>query len=419
MNAKTAGTLDRYRRHLGVGRARLAKLMSLPEEYTAQGSHVWTTDGRKLLDCGGYGVFILGHCHPAVVHAVQRQLFRNPLATRLLVEPCLARASETLAGVVPQGLERVMFANSGAEAVEVALKLARANGRRSLVTMRGGYHGKTLGALSATPTRAYQEAFAPLFGATVVRYGDAAALDSALAALPRSAVIVEPVQGEGGVNIPPPGYLARVREVCDAHGAMMIVDEIQTGLGRLGAWWGVSEEGVAPDILLTGKGLSGGVVPVAAAVAQPEAFEPFDQDPMLHSSTFAGSPLAMAAVEAALTAIQGEDVPERARTLGETLLPQVRDILLSHCPRLVRQVRGRGLLLGIEFKDPRDVGLMTLELLDQGVISNHSLNDHNVLRLTPPSTLSRHDREWLLTATEIAACNLGRLADESAMKIPA
>jgi putrescine aminotransferase len=390
--------LDLYRRHVSRGLATLAQLMDSPMEVRSRGSRVFTPDGSTLLDCGGYGVFILGHCHPRVVAAVVEQARRHPLATSYLVEPEVARASSALAAIAPPGLDHVRFANSGAEATEAALKLARAHGKRRIAAARGGFHGKTLGALSATANPMYQEPFEPLLPAIQFEYGETAELASQLARAPGCCVILEPVQGEGGVVIPPDGYLAKVAELCRAHDAFLVVDEIQTGLGRLGAWFGVEREGVTPDVLLVGKGLSGGVVPVAAMIASAEAYRPFDLDPVLHSSTFGGSPLAMAAARAALEAIAEEDIVNRASRLGEELLAEISAAAAAHCPELVVEVRGRGLLIGIELLRPQLAADLALLLLERQVIVNHSLNAHSVLRLTPPATLDEEDVDFLLSA---------------------
>lgn len=404
--------LDLYRRHVSQGLASLAQLMGSPIEVASQGSRVLTPEGASLLDCGGYGVFILGHCHPSVVAAVVGQAQEHPLATSYLLEPKVALAADALAKVTPAGLDHVRFVNSGAEATEIALKLCRAHGKRRIITTEGGYHGKTLGALSATPNPTYQEPFSPLLPAEQVEYGDAEALRVAIGDTEDSCVIVEPVQGEGGVVMPPHGYLADIAMTCRGQGALLIVDEIQTGLGRLGTWFGVDREEVAPDIMLVGKGLSGGVVPVAAMVATAETYRPFDLDPILHSSTFGGSPLAMAAAKAALDSITQEDVVARARLLGERLLPTIATVADEAAGELVVDVRGRGLLIGIELQQPQLAADLALALLDRGVIVNHSLNANAVIRLTPPAFLSEEDIDLLLSALQGALGSLDGGSDQ-------
>lgn len=392
-----------YREHVGTGRAALATMLGAVVEVGSEGAWISTADGRRFLDFGGYGVFIHGHRHPRVVEAVKAQLDTHPLATRVFLEPVLGAAAAALAAVTPPGLDYVHFVNSGAEATEAAIKLARANGRTKLVSAHAGFHGKTMGALSITANPLYQNAFQPLLPETThVTYGCLDELYDAVAAAPGQAcVVLEPVQGEGGVVIPPDGYLRGVACICREHGALLVVDEIQTGLGRLGTWWGVDAEGVRPDVLLVGKGLSGGVVPVAAMVATAEAYAPFGRDPYLHTSTFGGSPLACAAALAAVRTIEAEDLVGQAARLGERLLRELR-ARMHRWDGLVSDVRGRGLLIGLEFHRQEDVGQAVLELLDREVLINHSLNASTVLRLTPPAVLTDAEVELFLTLLDDA-----------------
>lgn len=398
-------TLRRYRRHLSGGRASLGELLGGDVEVGSAGAWVRTDTGRELLNCGGYGVFLTGARHPRVVDAVREQLDRNPVATRLLLEPQAGLAAEALAATTPAGLDRVHFACGGAEAVEAAIKLARANGRHHLISMTDGYHGKTLGALSVTQKPLFQDPFRPLLpGVSQVPFGDAAALDRELALHPGTAcVIVEPVQGEAGVIVPPDGYLREVAAACRRHDALFVLDEIQTGLGRLGYWWGADREGVVPDMLLVGKALGGGVVPVSALVATSAAFLPFDRDPFIHTSTFSGAPLGMAAAVGAITAIREDGLVERADKLGRVLLDELGHLVHEVLGDRVATVRGVGLLIGIELDVPGLAGELLIELMTAGVVANHSLNADRVLRLTPPAVLDDHEVQFLLDAFERAA----------------
>lgn len=402
-----ADVLTSYRKHLGRGRARLASLTGGVMEIASYGARVFDADGKEYVDCGGYGVFLLGHCHPRVVEAVTEQVRRHPLATRLLLEPVAAGAASALAEVTPPGLDYVHFVNSGAEATETAIKLARAHGLQRLISTTGGYHGKTTGALALTAKPFYQDPFRPLLPAEHIPYGDAEALASALAAGPPACVVIEPVQGEGGVVLPPPGYLRDVQLLCVQYGAFFVLDEIQTGLGRLGSWWGADAEDVRPDILLVGKNLSGGVIPVAAAVATAEAYAHFDRDPYLHTSTFAGAPVAMAAARAAVQTIAEEGLVEQARLLGVDVIDRVRDAL-TLLGDAVTEIRGRGLLIGIEMRDEYLAGELVLHLLEAGLLVNHSLNAHKVVRLTPPAVLTRSDLAQISTAFATAAAAIAK-----------
>jgi putrescine aminotransferase len=400
--------VDRYRQHVNRGFAGLASVLGLPVAERSSGCFVFDEKGDAYLDCGGYGVFLHGHRHPLVVEAVKSQLDRHPLATHGFLNAELARAAERLSSVAPPGLDYITFTNSGTEATELGIKLARVNGKPHLIAMRGGFHGKTMGALSINGKPFYKEPFKPLLpDVDFVDFGDAGALDAALAGAGKgSCVILEPVQGEAGVNIPPAGYLRCVRDLCRRHNALFVLDEIQTGLGRLGSWWGADREEVVPDIMLIGKGLSGGVVAVGAVAATAEAFEPFNRDPFLHSSTFGGNPLAMAAAHAAIDAIEREDLVERAAALGNVLLGALQAIIENTCGDLATEVRGIGLMLGVEFISEAAAGDFVLRLINEKVVVSHSLNAHRVVRLTPPAILTDADCKFLFRALEKAGAAL-------------
>jgi len=399
--------LTRYARHVNTGLASLARLVAAPVEVSAAGSKVHGSDGHTYLDCGGFGVFLLGHCHPAVVAAVRAQLERNPLATRLFLNAELAQAAQDLAGIAPAGLDYVFLTNSGAEATELGLKLARLAGKRRIVAMQNGFHGKTLGALSVTGRGQYRDPFHPLLpDVDFVPFGDLDALRAVLT--PESVVLLEPVQAEGGVRLAPDGYLRGVREVTTAAGAVLILDEIQSGMGRLGTWWGADLAGVVPDVLLSGKILGGGVMPVGGVIATAPLFAPINADPLLHSSTFAGSPLAASAVSATIAAIKAEGVLDRAGRLGPLVHQLALDAVTTHCPHLVTEVRGLGLLVGIDFVTAEAATEFLIGLLDQQVIPSYSLNSSNVLRLTPPAILDAADLDWLARALAAAARHVAR-----------
>ncbi|HEY0166639.1 MAG TPA: aminotransferase class III-fold pyridoxal phosphate-dependent enzyme [Jatrophihabitans sp.] len=391
-----AQTLQRYRQHLGEGAARVAESLQLPVEAYGEGAYVWDDTGRKYLQCGGYGVFLLGHRPPEVVAALHRQLDRHPVGTRTLISAELADAAADLTAVAPDGLDRVYFACTGAEAVEAAIKIARANGRRRVIAMKGGFHGKTLGALSATDRLAFRQPFQPLLpGVERVGYGDVEALSALLAEGPPACVIIEPVQGEGGVRIPPPGYLSEVARSCADHGALLIVDEIQTGLGRLGSWWGWDGSVGQPDMFLVGKALGGGCVPVSAVLCTAEAFRPLERNPRLHSSTFSGYPLGMVAARATLQVMREQDVPARAAVLGAQVRELVDSAATAAPEATVKEIRSQGLLIGVEFTRGEHAGAFSRALLGAGVIPTSSLGADTVVRLTPPVVLEDPDLKWL------------------------
>ncbi|MDQ2821164.1 MAG: aminotransferase class III-fold pyridoxal phosphate-dependent enzyme [Pseudomonadota bacterium] len=386
------------RQHVNSGMARLGSLMNLPLECHSAGVHVVDQDGRRYLDVGGYGVFLLGHAHPAVVAAVVQQVKRHAMSTRLLLNPYQARAAAALAAICPPGLQYVYFCNSGAEACEAALKLARLNGCETVISTHGGFHGKTLGALSVTGRDTYRAPFGTMLNPSqFVDFGDAGALEQALrASAGKACVILEPVQAEAGVIVPPPGYLREVRALCDRYQAVLIFDEIQCGMGRSGKWWACDHAAVAPDILLAGKILSGGCVPVGAMIATAAVYAPFNRDPLLHTSTYGGNPLAMAAVLATIGAIRDENLLARTHALGCWLLDGITQMLAALALQDRVQVRASGLLLGLAFPEAHQAAQMVTALLEAGVIVSHSLNEHRVVRLTPAALMTYEDASFLL-----------------------
>ena len=379
-------TLARYRRHINPGLARLFQFGGVETvEWAAEGCLVWDAHGREYVDCAcGPAIFNIGHRHPRVLEAVRDQLDRMPMSVRTMPSAPQAELAERLAVLTPGDLQYAFFANSGAEANEGAIKLARlATGRPGIVAMQEAFHGKTLGALSATGREYYRRPFEPLVpGFSHVPFGDAAAVEMAIAPT-TGAVMLEPIQGEAGVIIPPAGYLREVREICDRRGVLLIADEIQTGLGRTGRLFAVEHEQVTPDIMTLAKALGGGVMPIGAFVARPHLWERLRQDPYIHSSTFGGNPLACRAAMATLEVVAEERLAERAEELGAYFLTRLREIEARH-PRVIKAVRGRGLMLGIEFTH-RDYALMTsAEAGHRGVITFYTLNNPRVIRIEPP-----------------------------------
>ena len=392
-------TYENYRRYLNPPLARVMKLSGSPVEVRASGTTVWDHTGKAYLDfAGGYGVFTLGHSHPRVVAAVKAQLELMSLSGKTMFDPLVGRLARALAEIAPGDLEVSFFCNSGTEAVEGALKLARAATRRTkFVATHGAFHGKTFGALSVSGRAAFQTPYAPLVPDVVhVPYGDSAALAAVLEGA--AAFIVEPVQGEGGVNVPPAGYLTRARELCDASGTLLLADEVQTGLGRCGALFACDFERVVPDVMILAKGLSGGVVPIGAYVVRPSVWQAaYGQAPLLHTSTFGGNPLACVAALAALEVLRDEALVENSRARGEQLLAGARRIA-SEYPSVVREVRGLGLLVGVELTDEGYGGTIIPEMLKAGVTAAWTLNMQRVIRLEPPLIVTAAEVERGLEA---------------------
>jgi putrescine aminotransferase len=378
--------------------------VTAPVEHSAAGAWVTTVDGRRLLNCGGYGVLTFGAGHPTVVRRVTEQLGRLAFGSKTLPHDGEQPAADAVRSVLPAGLTEVAFASTGAEAVEMALRLVRLNRCTRVITTAGGFHGRTFGALSVNGADLVRRPYLPLLaGVTVVPYGDAGAVRAALAdGDGKAAVIVEPVQGEAGVHVPEPGYLTEVAAACTEHGALLVADEVQTGLGRLGHTWGVDRSDVVPDVLVMGKALGGGVLPVSGIAARAAAFTPFRRDPRQATATFSGYPLAAAAVAAAVEVLRDEDVPGRAQKLGAALGPVLAEAA-DRTGDLVKEVRGLGALHGIEFAHPRTAARFGTALVDHGVVPSYSMATTSTVRLTPSALLDEPELEHLSTAVLAAA----------------
>ncbi|MEL4162880.1 acetylornithine transaminase [Corynebacterium bovis] len=348
------------------------------ELVSGRGARVTDSDGREYIDLlAGIAVNALGHAHPAVVDAVSRQVATLGQVSNVFAHPQVISLAERIKEIVGEDDARVFFCNSGAEANEAAFKLARLTGRPRIIAAENGFHGRTMGSLALTGQPAKRAPFEPLpAGVEFVPYGDIDAL-RALADDSTAAVILESIQGETGVVPPPPRYLARVRELCDAHGILMIVDEVQAGMGRTGRWFGYQEDGIVPDVVTMAKGLGGGL-PLGACVAMPRAdlFTPGG-----HGTTFGGNPVSCAAGLAVVDTIRREGLLDHARRMGDLF----REGLEGH--DAVREVRGRGLMLGVVLREPAAPG--SLDPLSRGLILNQPAPD--VLRIVPPLTITDQD----------------------------
>jgi putrescine aminotransferase len=396
-------TYENYRRYVNPPLARVMKLSGSPVEVRASGATIVDHAGREYLDfAGGYGVFTLGHRHPRVVAAVKAQLDEMALSGRTMFNPLLGRLAKRLAELTPGDLQISFFSNSGAEAIEAALKLARAATKRTrIVATHGAYHGKTLGALSASGRDSFRAPFEPLLPDVVhVPFGDLAALEAVAA--DAAAILVEPVQGEGGVNVAPPAYLPGIRALCDRTGALFVADEVQTGLGRCGVLFACDLAGVVPDVMTLAKGLSGGVVPIGATIARASVWNAAYADaPLLHTSTFGGNELACAAALAALDVLIDDDLAANARVRGEQLLAGARAIAARY-PVAIADARGAGLLVGVELTNEGYGGTIIPDLLKRGVTAAWTLNQQRVIRLEPPLIVTAEQVDAALTAFDAA-----------------
>jgi acetylornithine/N-succinyldiaminopimelate aminotransferase len=355
------------------------------------GCHVWDVDGRRYLDLvGGIAVNALGHGHPALVSAVSKQAGEAIHVSNLFTSLAQVELAERLLGIAgaPQG-SAVFFANSGTEAIEAAIKLSRRTGRSGIVAAEGAFHGRTTGALALTHKAAYREPFEPLLpGVTHVPYGDEAALRAAVGP-GTAAVVLEPVQGEAGVLSPGTAYLRLARELTEANGALLILDEIQTGIGRTGTWFAFQQAGIVPDAITVAKGLGGGV-PIGALVTfggDVSALLTLGQ----HGSTFGGNPLAAAAGLAVIDTIDQLGLLDHARDVGDHLVSVVS--ALGH--PLVTGVRGAGLLRAITLAEPVAADLASAAR-EAGFIINPVAPQ--AIRLAPPLVITTDELDTFLTA---------------------
>jgi acetylornithine/N-succinyldiaminopimelate aminotransferase len=387
--------------HLGeLFRRFLAQTSDSPlglEIARAEGSWLYTADGKRYLDLiAGIGVSALGHGHRAVLEAVETQARRHlhvMVYGEYVIESQVALASR-LAGLLPPRLDRVYFTNSGAEAIEGALKVARKHtGRAEFVAFDGAYHGDTMGALALAGNAAFRAPFEPLPGPVRhLPYDEPAALGEIGESV--AAVVVEPVQAEGGVRIPRVDFLRTLRERCDRTGALLVFDEVLTGFGRTGRMFALEHFNVVPDLIALAKALGGGL-PLGAFCGREEILAQLAHDPPLgHITTFGGHPLSCAAGLASLDVIAGERLWERAGKLGATFLARLAPLVGNE----IVAVRGIGLLIGIEFSSALLARRFVEETISRGVIVNWTLNADNVVRLAPPLTIGEDEIEFALGA---------------------
>jgi LysW-gamma-L-lysine/LysW-L-ornithine aminotransferase len=346
-----------------------------------KGVRVWDTSGKEYIDCmGGYGVALVGHCNPRVVEAIKNQAEKLIVCHMSFYNDARGDFLSRMATIAPKGLSKIFFSNSGAEAVEAALKFSRRyTGKPGIISMSGGYHGKTFGALSATYSEKYRKPFMPLLENvkflpyTTTRIEDA--VDDNI-----GAVIVEPIQGETGIILPPEGLLQNMREVCTKHGIVLIFDEIQSGLGRTGKMWAGENWKTIPDIMCLAKGLAGGV-PIGLTLSKPEIVEALRVGE--HSSTFGGNPLACAAGAATIGSLIEDKLVENAADVGGYFKDGLLKLKEKH--RIVRDVRGLGMMLALELRF--DVRNLLLDGIRHGLLMLYS--GKNILRLLPPLVMDK------------------------------
>ena len=363
-----------------------------------KGTRVWDTAGKEYIDCmGGYGVALVGHCNDRVVNAIKRQAEILITAHMSTYNDTRLRFMEKIASVAPPSLNKIFFANSGAESVEAALKFARKySGRHGVIAMNGGYHGKTFGALSVTHSEKYRKSFMPLLdGVKFVPYSDPSLLEEVIDDT-IGCVILEPIQGETGIIVPPDDLLPKIREICNRRNLVLIFDEIQSGLGRTGKMWAGQNWNTTPDIMCLAKGIAGGI-PMGLVLAKQEIMDTMKLGE--HSSTFGGSPIACAAGTATMEALIDDKLIDNAAKMGVHFKEGLNRLQEKH--KIIRQVRGIGMMLGVELRfDVKDI---LFDGIRRGVLILYS--GRNILRLLPPLVMDETTVSRVVDIIDIVLTN--------------
>lgn len=391
-----AETVESYEQHVNRGFLTYRKSVTQAGQFAAlewsgQGAILRDLLGREYIDAlGGYGIFSAGINHPKIVKAVQDQMGRMALNSQELLEPWRAGLAKLLAAVTPGDIGCCFFINNGTDAIEGAIKLARLYTRRNtFISTLGGFHGKSMGSLSLMGKAMFRVPFeGGLQDVRFVPYGDADALEQqmgileAVGQLP-AAFVVEPVQGEAGGVVPPEGYLRKARELCTRYGTLLIADEVQTGMGRTGKLWGVDHSGIEPDIMCLGKSLGGGVMPLSAFISTPKIWEVMIPNPIIHSTTFGGNPIACVAGIAAIQVTLEEDLPGQAATKGDYLLKELAALGKKY-PQVLADAHGKGLLIGMEFPTDEIGFRCAAGLFKRGVLVAGTYTKARTIRIEPP-----------------------------------
>jgi putrescine aminotransferase len=384
---------------------------SVSTDYTAvewedDGAVFRDINGKEFIDMlGGFGVYVTGHRHPKVLKAVTDQLNRQGIHSQELIDPLRTYLAHLVSLITPGDLKYAFLTNSGTESIEGCLKMAVVTtGRHKFIGAIGGFHGKSMGALGGTSKAIFREPFLPLLNWSHVPFGNIDALKTMMESCDFSgdrvaAVVLEPILGEGGIVVAPPGYLAAARELCDKYGAMLVFDEIQSGMGRTGKMFACEHDGVIPDLMALGKGFGGGIMPIGACVGTAKTWERYIDNPFLHTTTFGGNPPACAAAIATINVLLDEGLPAQAAEKGAYLLKSI-GVLAAKYPKILVLARGRGLMLGMEFAD-NDLGYeISKQLFGRNILISGTYINARVLRLEPALTISRAQLDTFLGALE-------------------
>lgn len=380
--------VGRFARHVSSGKAEFFSQVGVDFVFgRRQGVYVWDVAGNRLVDCHcNGGVFNLGHCNPRVIGALKRALEELDIGNHHFISEHRALLAERLTSLCPGDLKRVVFGVGGGEAVDTAIKLARGHtGRPKVISAQGGYHGHT-GLALATGDEQYRQPFEPLTpGFVHVPFGDLAALEAAMDQ-DTAAVIFETIPATMGIVLPPQDFYAGVRQLCDRHGAVMIIDEVQTGLGRCGDVWGINTYGVIPDIIVTAKGLSGGIYPMSAIIYREHLDHFFRRNPFIHISTFGGAEVGCYVALEVLNILSEPGFIEHVRQMAGLFKEGFDQLQIKH-PGLLVEVRQRGLMMGLKLANQAFGPLMTLAGFHHGLLTIYANHDQSVNQLLPPLTI--------------------------------
>lgn len=410
-------TLNYFDNYVSPGWLKYRKSVSSDSESGAvlewydEGAYCYGLNDEKFIDClGGFGIYTCGHRNPEIMDVVKAQLEHQALHSQELLDPLRGYLAKAMADITPGDLQQCFFTNGGAEAVEMALKLARiATGGRWYISTVGAFHGKSMGAISMGGKSTYRIPYTPMVQQVQhVEYGNAEDARKAIRNLVAvgekvAAVIVEPIQGEAGVIVPPEGYLSKLRKICDEYGAALIFDEIQCGMGRTGTMWRCEAEGVVPDIMTFGKAFGGGIMPITGIICRPHMWtqELIDNPWLLGSPTFGGNPVCCSAAIATIKYIIDNDIPGQCKEKGEYLIAGLK-FLQEKYPAVISDVRGVGLMLAVEFV-ASDVGYSVAKgLFARGVMTAGTLVNAKCIRFEPSAVISKEQIDAVIERMDAA-----------------
>ena len=420
-NQMVQDTIEHFNHYVSPGWLKYRKSVSSDSdsgavlEWQDEGAYCYGLNGEKFIDClGGFGIYTCGHRNPEILDVVKAQLDHQALHSQELLDPLRGYLAKAMADITPGDLQYCFFTNGGAEAVEMALKLARiATGGRWVISTVGAFHGKTMGAVSMGGKGTYRTPYLPMIQQVQhVEYGVAEDVEKAIRNLQAvgekvAAVILEPIQGEAGIIVPPKGYLQRVREICDETGVALIFDEIQTGMGRTGTMWRCQAEGVTPDIMTYGKAFGGGILPITGIICKPKMWvqELIDNPWLLGSPTFGGNPVCCSAALATIQYMLEHDVPGQCRDKGAILKAGLEQLAAKY-PNIIPAVRGVGLMLAVEFHTS-DLGYACARgLFARKVLTAGTLVNAKTIRFEPAAVISEQDIQDVLSRMDEALAEI-------------